>query len=377
MSRFQRYIFAHALRAVLLIIAALSVLAMLSQALNWTELITEGGQSLGIFVKVVLLGAPRVLALLIPVALFIGTLLTVNRIHKDSEIIVAQATGMTDWQVAAPLLRLAAFGALIHLAINLWGQPLAQQNLRVTLLDARTDLATTLIKPGEFTAVGKDLTFYARENRGGLLRGLLISDTRNADDTADFIAETGRITEVEGTPTLILTTGEIHQIETDGSLSILRFDQYPFDLSQFLRESTDIVLKASDRFLPQLVRLDPTNYFDTIAKHEFRAEAHYRLTAPLLNFGIVMLAILAILGGDYNRGGYNRRIALFSAALGGVIVLQLSLQAGAAETHILNIAQWLLPIGLFAVTSVLYLTSFSPRRIWRARRSAREAEAAA
>ena len=358
-----------------MIIAGLSVLAMLSQALNWTELITEGGQSLQVFFKVVMLGAPRVLALLIPVALFIGTLLTVNRIHRDSEIIVAQATGMTQWQVAAPLLRLATYAALIHLAINLWAQPLAQQNLRVTLLDARTDLATTLIKPGEFTSIGKDLTFYARENRGGLLRGLLISDTRDADDAADFIAETGRITEVEGAPTLILTTGEIHQIEPDGSLSILLFDQYPFDLTQFLRESTDIVLKASDRFLPQLVRLDPTNYLDTVAKDEFRAEAHYRLTAPLLNFGIVMLAILAILGGDYNRSGYGRRIAIFSAALGGVIVLQLTLQAGAADTHILNLGQWLLPIGLFVSTSVLYLTSFSPRRLWRARRWAREQSA--
>ncbi len=371
MLRFQRYIFADALRAVLVIIGALSVLAMLSQALNWTELITEGGQSVGIFLKVVMLGAPRVLALLIPIALFIGVLFTVNRIHKDSEIIVAQATGMTHWQVASPLLRLATFAALAHLAINLWVQPLAQQNLRVTLLDARTDLATTLIKPGEFTSVGSDLTFFARDKRAGLLHGLLISDTRDAEDAADFIAETGRITEVEGAPTLILRTGEIHQIEADGSLSILVFDQYPFDLSQFLRESTDIVLKASDRYLSQLLRLDPTNYLDASAKFEFRAEAHYRLTAPLLNFGIVMFAILAILGGDYNRGGYGRRIALYSAGLAGIIIVQLTFQAAAAETPILNLAQWLLPILLFAATCTLQFTAISPRRIWRTYRSAR------
>lgn len=373
MSRFQRYIFADSVRAVLIIIGALSILAMLSQALNWTELLTDGNQSAGIFLKVVILGAPRILALLIPIALFIGVLVTLNRIHKDSEIIVAQATGMTHWQVAAPIMRLAALAALAHLGINLWVQPLAQQNLRVTLLEARTDLATTLIKPGEFTSIGKDLTFYARENRGGLLHGLLISDTRDSEDTADFLAETGRITEVEGAPTLILTTGEIHQIEPDGSLSILLFDQYPFDLSQFLRESTDLVLKASDRYLPQLVRLDPTNYFDTVAKDEFRAEAHYRLTAPLLNFGIAMLAIIAILGGDYNRGGYGRRIALYSASLAGIIIAQLTLHAGAAETHALNFGQWLLPTGLFAVCCMIQFTRFSPRRLLRTYLAARRA----
>ena len=361
MYRFQRYIFVETLRSMLIIISGLSVLAMLSQALNWTELITESGQSAGVFLKVVFLGAPKVLALLIPIALFIAATQTLNRIHKDSEIIVAQATGMTHWQVAAPLLRLATYAALIHLIINLWVQPAAQQHLRVTLLDARTDLATTLIRPGQFTSVGNDLTFYARENTGGILRGLLISDTRDADDTADFIAETGRITELEGAPTLILTTGEIHQIETDGSLSVLRFDQYPFDLTQFVREGTDTVLKASDRYLPQLVKLDSTNYFDTVASDEFRAEAHYRLSAPLLNFVMIMFAILAILGGDYHRGGYNRRIALTSAGVALTIILQLSIQAGAAGNHALNFVQWLLPLGLLAWLGTAYFTQIFQR----------------
>jgi len=364
MSRFQRYIFAEALRAVLIIIGALSILALLSQALNWTELITENGQSAGVFLKVVMLGAPKVLALLIPVALFIATAQTVNRIHKDSEIIVAQATGMTHWQVAAPLLRLATYAAITHLAINLWLQPVAQQNLRTVLFEARTDLATTLIRPGQFTSIGNDLTFYARENSGGVLRGLLISDTRDAEDTADFLAETGRITEVEGAPTLVLTTGEIHQIENDGSLSILLFDQYPFDLSEFLREGTDTVLKASDRYLPQLLRLDSTNYFDIVAKNEFRAEAHYRLTAPLLNFGMVMLALLAILGGDYNRGGYIRRIALTGCAAAGIVILQLTLQAAAANSQALNIVQWLLPLLLMGSLCALHFTPLSPKRLY-------------
>jgi len=373
MSRFQRYIFTEALRTVLIIIAALSVLALLSQALNWTELITENGQSAGVFLKIVLLGAPKVLALLIPIALFIASVHTLNRIHKDSEIIVAQATGMTHWQVASPLLRLAVLAAIAHLAINLWVQPSAQQQLRAALFDARTDLATTLIRPGEFTSVGNDLTFYARENRGGILRGLLISDTRKADDTADFIAETGRVTDVDGAPTLVLTTGEIHQIEPDGSLSILLFDQYPFDLTQFLREDTDTVLKASDRYLPQLIRLDPANYLDVQAKTELRAEAHYRLAAPLMNLAMVMLAIIAILGGDYNRGGYGRRIALTSCVVAGVIIVQLSLQAGASDTQFLNAGQWLLPILLIGWLFFAHFSRHSPSRYlkrWHAARTA-------
>jgi hypothetical protein len=85
-------------------------------------------------------------ALLTPLAIFVGAVWSLNRIHKDSEIVVAQAAGMTRWQVASPILRLALMCAVMHLAVNLWVQPTAQRTMREAVAMARADLAAALAR---------------------------------------------------------------------------------------------------------------------------------------------------------------------------------------------------------------------------------------
>jgi len=46
--------------------------------------------------------------------------------------------------------------------------------------------------------------------------------------------------------------GEIHQLDANGALNILKFDQSTFDLSPFVREDGSVTLKASDRYLHEL-----------------------------------------------------------------------------------------------------------------------------
>ncbi|MEL7130439.1 MAG: LptF/LptG family permease, partial [Pseudomonadota bacterium] len=130
MLRVQTYLFYQALRALLIIVGGLSVIALLTQGLSRTDLIVESGQSAWVYLKVVGLGAPQVIGLLTPLALFVSCTWSLNRIHRDSEIVVAQAAGMTQWQVASPLIRLASIVAVLHLVMNLWVQPLAQRELR-------------------------------------------------------------------------------------------------------------------------------------------------------------------------------------------------------------------------------------------------------
>ncbi|MEL7480576.1 MAG: LptF/LptG family permease [Pseudomonadota bacterium] len=356
MSQIQIYIFRDILRAFLTILAGLLIIAILGQGLSQTDLIVESRQSAGVYFKVVMLGTPKVLALLAPLGLYVAIAWSLSRIQRDSELVVASAAGMTRWQVASPALRLATVVALVHLAVNLWGQPHLQRELRETMHDARADLASMLIRPGEFTTAGEKLTFFARENSGGNLKGLFISDS-GLSEPADYLAETGRVIQIDGRPALLMNNGQIHQVEPDDGLSILEFDQYVFDLGPFVREETDIVLKASDRFLPELVRIDSTNYFEASNQREFQAEANYRLTSPLLNLVMALLAIFAVLGGTYRRTGNLQRIALTGTAAMGIMFAHLSAQAAAVETPDMNSAQWVIPIGLLAGLSIWYFNS--------------------
>lgn len=344
MLSFQRYVFLDTARVLLVILATLAVLALLAQGLTYTEIIRENRQSISVYLKIITLGAPKVLALLMPLALFVASLWSLNQLHKDAEISVVQATGMTHWQVASPLLRLSMITLVVHLALTLWVQPTAQRELRESLLEARTDLATSLIRPGQFTTNGS-LTFYARERSGAELIDIFISDAQNPDQIVDYIARTGHMRTIDGKPAFIMDDAQIHQKDDQGELSILDLERYAYDLAPLIQQETDTVYKASDRYLPDLIWIDPTNYVDAKSRDEFTAEVHNRLTAPLMNIAMVLLALWAILGGDYSKMGYGRRIVRASIFAGLLVILHIVAQSESQNDPGVNVLQWLLPIG--------------------------------
>jgi len=286
---------------------------------------------------------------------FIATIWSLNRLHKDSEIVVAQAAGMTKWQTASPVLRLAILAAIVQLGVNLWVQPSAQREMRETITAARADLITSLVKPGAFTSAADRLTIFTRDISGGVLQGIYISDQRDPTAKSDYLARRGTVVEVDGAPAIIMDDGQIHQTDLNGALSILTFDQYQFDLTPFMKERGDVVLKASDRFLWELFYPDMSNYLQRQDADRYLAEGHARLTMPLITIVMAMIAVSAVLGGDFSRRGYSRRITIAVAGAVLLLVVQLSLQAASVDEPTLNAAQYLAPAIVFLVLLFRFL----------------------
>src|SRR6218665_1305870 len=109
MSGFQRYLFRNVLRTLLAIVGGLALIALLTQGLaqDRLDLIIENRQSVVVYLWVSVLATPQIISLLMPIALFIATASALNAAHRDNEVVVAQASGMSNWQVASPVLRLA------------------------------------------------------------------------------------------------------------------------------------------------------------------------------------------------------------------------------------------------------------------------------
>jgi lipopolysaccharide export system permease protein len=354
MTKIQAHLFRQVLSAVVIIVGGLVMMALLAQGLSRTDLILENRQSALTYFYIVLLGSPQVIALLTPLAIFVGAVWSLNRIHKDSEIVVAQAAGMTRWQVASPIIRLAVVCAILHLGVNLWVQPVAQRAMREAVAVARADLAAAMIRPGQFTSNGERLIFYAREQVGGELRGVMISDMTDPEYPTDILARSAALVTVEGKPTLLLRDALSQQLDQSKQLSILEFDQYMFDLTDFMKEESELILKASDKYLHELLFVDRKDYFQNKEADSFLAEANARLTTPLLNIVMALLAIVAVLGGDFNRQGYSRRIGIATGAATLVLVIQLGVQSAAADDPALNSVQWIVPVGTITGLSWVY-----------------------
>jgi lipopolysaccharide export system permease protein len=355
MKLIDRYLFRQLLGPTVLATAALSGVAVLSQSLSALDLIVHQGQSAAVFVKITLLGVPSLISMILPVAIFVATLVALNRLHTEQEIVVCFAGGMSRWRVISPSIRLACLAALVSLSINLWVQPLCARAMREELLRVRMDLAATLVQEGQFTQPAKGLTVYAHQVESqGRLKNLFVDQETATGDSNTFNAQDGQIVQRNGAPVLIMRHGSRQSLTRQGALNFLAFDENVFDLTPFLPAPEAVHYKTSDRYLHELFFPDVSQSWEQKNRQQLYAEGHSRLAAPLYNITMVCLALAAVLGGGFSRLGYARRIAMAAAAAAGVRIVGVGVQAICDDNIWFNTLQYAAPLGtaLWALSEV-------------------------
>jgi lipopolysaccharide export system permease protein len=349
MKLIDRYLFRQLLGPTILATLSLSGVALLSQSLQALDLIVNQGQSAAVFIKITLLGLPSLVSMILPIAIFVASLVALNRLQTEQELVVCFAGGMSRWRVISPTIRLAVFAALISLVINLWVQPLCSRIMRLELVKVRTDLASTLVQEGQFTQPSPGLTVYARQVLShGNLKNLFVDQEKPSGESITFTAKDGVIAERGGQPVLIMRHGSQQQLSRAGVLNYVAFEEDIFDLSPFLPQGEGVHYKASDRYLHELFSPDLTQTWEQENELKLYAEGNARLSAPLYNIALVALALAAVLGGGFSRMGYGKRITSAAAIAAVVRIAGVGMQAIADDNVWLNLLQYAVPIGTVA-----------------------------
>jgi len=247
------------------------------------------------------------------------------------------------------------YALIAHLIINLFIQPFAFSQMRGEILKVRTDIASQMVRAGEFVTPTVGLTVYAREIApDGAMKDVIIYDTRDDNGATTHTAKTGRIARNGESASLVLQNGNVQQILDDGSLDLIAFDDYQIDLSDMMTRDQVLRRKPSDLYLHELLRPNQRTYAGHKYRQELKAEGHNRLATPIYNLALIMLALCFMIRGEHQRMGYGRKIAL-CAAIGFVIRLTGFGLASAAETDpALNPVQYVLPL-LVCILCALYL----------------------
>ncbi len=345
MNLVQRYLFRQLLWPFITAVAAFAGLALLTQSLSNVDLISGYSETTLTFVKVTILALPHLTALLIPIALFVATLNALSRLTGDSEIVVTTASGLTRWGLLSPLIRLGVYVLMLNLAINLFIQPLSYREMRASLYDLRSDIASSLVTPGAFTQLGDGVTIYARErDNDGRMYDIMIHDAYDSGGAATYTAREGVIVRTQDRTAMVMIDGNLQQIDETGQLSYGNFDRYEFDLAAFVGPIGSIFFKESDRFLHQLLWPDTSVIARSDGAERALAEAHYRLSAPLYSVMFVLIAAAVFFAGDYSRLGYSRRVMIAVAAGMFLRLLGFVSQSASVDDPALNIVQYLLPL---------------------------------
>lgn len=363
MKSLQAYVFRQVLIPLLSILGGLAGVAILTQGLNQLDIIVDQRQSGFALVWITILTLPQLISLIMPLAVFFAVTYAVNRMHTESEIAVAFAAGASPWQVVSPVMKLAALAALAHLAVNVLIQPASYREMRQTLHEIRSDFAASLVRPGEFTTPAEGLTFYAREVKaGGVLHDLFVDDRRNPDRPTTYTARLGLLVTAGGKPAVVMRKGQIQQPKADGAVDLLDFDQYTLELGDFADAEEDYILKPSDRFLAELFYPDLTHHYDQRNGDRFLAEGFHRLSSPLLDFALALIALVGLITGDFSRRGYGPRIAAAAVIALLVRFFALGIQAACVDRPSLNFLQFAFPLTVCAVALYMLNTPQGAKR---------------
>jgi lipopolysaccharide export system permease protein len=359
MRLIDRYLLKQLLGPTVLATLALTGVALLSQSLSALDLMVNQRQSAMVFLQVTLLAMPQLVNMVLPIALFVAALVALNRLHTEQEIVVCFAGGMSRWRVISPAMRLAGTIAVVAMISNLYVQPAALRAMRDELFKVRTDLASTLVREGEFTEPAPGLTVYAQSiDPNGDFRNLFIHQVKSDGGTTTYMADRGHIAKRLGRPVLILRAGSMQEVTKADVLNFLTFDEYAFDLAPLANSDEMVHYKPSDRYPHELFFPDLTQTWEQRNKKSLLAEGHARIATPLYNIAFMAMALSAIIGGGFSRLGYGRRIAITAGVAAVVRILGFVAEAGAEGATWVNLLQYLVPLGA---------TAFALRGIFRQR----------
>ncbi|MDQ2069409.1 LPS export ABC transporter permease LptF [Natronospira bacteriovora] len=228
------------------------------------------------------LSTVQYLVILVPIAFFLGVLLALGRLYKDSEMAAMMACGVGPLKLYRALAWIALPIMFLVAWLSLYGSPMASQAIHQVQQAAQAEARLGVFEPGAFRRLeGADGVFYAERREADLLRGVFIQ-AFDGDEEIVIRARRGRVeTDAAGYRYLVLEEGYRYELQPGSrAMQRSRFERHGLQLPEAAEPG------MSDRRDTRAVR-------ELLASGtpEDMAEFHWRLAMPI---GGLVLTILAV-----------------------------------------------------------------------------------
>ncbi|PPB81616.1 lipopolysaccharide export system permease protein [Albidovulum inexpectatum] len=334
--------------------------------LLFDELIADG-QSAWVFFEFTALTLPNVVRLVLPVAAFVAAVYTTNRLWAESELVVAQAAGMSPWRMARPV---ALFGLIVALMMAVLVHalvPASRSALNAKRAEITADTTAGLLKEGTFLHPAKGLTVYIRQiDDTGALRDIFVWDDRAEGEQITHTARRAFLLSDNEGVRLVMFDGMAQSLDRDSRrLAVTRFSEFSLDLAALGTQIGDRRLDPDEVSTISLLRADPqvqerlriSPDMMRYAGHERFAQSLVALAVPLIGFGALMTA-------GFSRFGLWRQIVLATSLLVAVQFLVNGVASQISDRPELWPAVYLPPlVALAAAWGLLFVAG----RPWRRR----------
>ena len=358
---------------------SITFIVWIVQAVNFLDLVSDDGHSLGIYFYYVSLNLPKIFSKTIIFVFFISIFYVINKYNNSNELIVFWNNGIKKIQLINFILRFSILFLILQLGLNLFIVPHTQNLGRLLIKESNIDFLPKLISEKKFINVVKNLTIFVEEYKeNGDLKKIYINEKLKNNNSKIIISESGKIFKKNNNYFLRLYNGGITNINKDNTFT-LNFSETDYDLSNF---STKTVTRSKIQELDTFQLFECINGFfpkknfdesiiinntnrencNTRTVKSIIEELYKRIVLPLYTLIISLVSASLIIEPKKNFFQRSHKLNIFLIGTSTIILSQLSLKYFFIST---NISYFILSLPIILVIFYyLFLCVFTKFKLY-------------
>jgi lipopolysaccharide export system permease protein len=208
----KRYILKEHISPFLISLLVVTFVLLIDRIIDLLNLIIEKQLPASVVLEVFMLSLPYMLALSIPMAVLVATILAFGRMSVDREIIAIKSSGINIYRMLGPLITAAILLTALMVYFNHWFLPNTNHKLKNLMIKIAYYKPMTIIEEGEYNNL-LDYTVWCRENTEDELLDLVIYDRSESRFPRTIFAKSGRVLQMNdgNAMQIILKDGEMQQ----------------------------------------------------------------------------------------------------------------------------------------------------------------------
>ena len=203
------------------------------------------GKGLDLFtiLEYLFLNLAWIVALAVPMAVLIASLMAFGRLSEDNEINALRSSGISFLTILSPALAFGAVVCMLLIFFNTKILPEMNFNARLLAGDIRKMRPGLDIEPGHFIDNIPDYSMIIRGKNGNLLEDVRIFSKASKEVQTSIYSETGELSTLDDAIILTLFDGEIHELDLDNFNNYRRIN---FEKHVITIPADDLMLNRRD-----------------------------------------------------------------------------------------------------------------------------------
>ena len=359
----------------LITLFSISIIIWVFQAVNFLDIIVEGGRDYFVYLNFSLLNFPKIMSKLIPFVLFFSFLYVISKYELKNELIIFWSFGINKIELINFFVKFSFFIMLVQIFLTILVVPKTQDAARSFLRTSSINYLEGFVKPRVFNDAVKGLTIYSNsKDKNGNLKEIYLKKGMGNNFQVTYAKE-GKFKQVGQNQFLELNSGETISV-VNGKITSFKFSKTDFNLSN-LEDNTTTYKKTQEVATIDLAKcynnLSDLKFFqidqtfqvenckldniDNIIK-----ELYKRIIIPLYIPVLILISLLLILKSKENTNYPRYRILIFLIGLITIIISEMTIRL-INENIYNNIKFFIIPFILVISLYFMYFLKFKSMKI--------------